>query len=304
MNLQQKTTNSIERFLGGLLPLFFFWIGCVHAQNPESVFQIIAAGNSTLYVKGDDLFRVTARENRIVLSEIPSLVQEDFKKANFAYDIAEIDDYDNLWLLLPTYLVCYARQKNEWQVFALPGHVKDNHYGMSPIGLEYWKESIWVATSEYLWCFHLEKKWWEQFSYPQGHHGGIIKKGPGGSLWLDGIAWFDGKEWEALPRCPIPLSFWPRTSQCFTWDKNGYPWLAAVQGVYFFDMHYKCWRSAPGERFQRAYSIACFKDEIWCTDYNKALYKFTGSSWQEVSCPTPRPKLSYAYTLYSTQDRL
>jgi hypothetical protein len=202
--------------------------------------------------------------------------------------------------LLTSNLLFYHKFGDKWQTFLLPPEVKATRPPGTPLGLEVWKENIWVATTESLWCFHVERQWWEQFSYPTGVNGGIIHKSPNHRLWVEGIAYFDGQVWEILPPCPIPLSFWPKTPQCFTWDKKGWPWLATVQGVYFFDNQYKCWRSAPGEKLQRVYSITYFQNEIWCTVYDDSLYKFTGAGWEKVASSNPRLNLAHAHALYST----
>ena len=185
-------------------------------------------------------------------------------------------------------------------IFSLPSRIGQTQH----TSIECWRHHIWIASNDYLWSFQPQRQWWQQFSYPADHYGGIISVGPKDNLWLDGMAYFDGQQWHCLPKCPIPLSFWAKTPQCHTWDSKGQPWLATVQGIYFFDADYQCWRLAPGKRLQRAYSLGCFQGEIWCSEYGDSLYKFSGNGWHKIACSQPRPKLEYAYALYPTPERL
>ncbi len=274
------------------------------AELPETVYQIMEASDKGLYLKGEKIYFYTASQDSFVLPALEGNKEKKIQESDLSQDISAVDEEGNLWLLLFPEIFAYSLAENQWKIFPLPLSVLQSHYGESFVSMEIWKEKIWIATNDLLWCFHIKKNTWVSFDYPANLTGNILKKGPKDTLWMGGNAFFDGENWTTLPVCPIPLSFWPRTPHCYTWDKENQPWLATVQGIYYYDTQYSVWRIVPGKPFTRAYSVALFQGEIYCTDYSDGLYKFQKNQWIKMQCPKPRPDLSCVLALFSMSDQL
>lgn len=244
------------------------------------------------------------------LPDMPGVVHESWLQADLSQDISAIDEQGNLWLILPPQLVCYNQIRDNWRVWVLPPQLQVELHS-----IEYWQGKPWISTKDSLWCFHVEQQWWQSLDYPKIAAVGrlpsdpdtptrLLKKFSPQQLWLDGTAYFDGKRWFVLPSPPIPLTFWPKTAECFTWDAQGFPWIATVHGIYYYDPKARCWRIAPGKTFERAYSIIYYQKKIWATDYGNGVYEFYDNDWHEIAPHVKLPHLAYTYSLRAADNVL
>ncbi|NUM35660.1 MAG: hypothetical protein HUU50_14025 [Candidatus Brocadiae bacterium] len=286
------------------LIVFAFFLPQIMAEEPELVYQIVEVCEKGLYIKGERTYFYTPSQGSFALPPLDKNQEKKWQENDLSLDTTAIDEKGNLWILLLPEIFCYSLAEKSWKVFPIPVSVIQSQYGESFLSVEIWNGNLWMATNDILWCFFIQENRWESFSYPRNQTGGILKKGPKNALWMGGNAYFDGTSWTVLPACPIPLSFWPRTPHCFAWDKEGQPWLATVQGIYFYDSQYFCWRVVTGKTFIRAYSLALFRGEIYCTDYGDGLYKYTKNQWSKLQTFRPRPDLSCVLSLFAASDDL
>jgi len=267
-------------------------------SQPKEATSIIATWDHHVFMGTADGISDIAQEPWDKLLSMPGVAYHKWLTTDLGQDIATVDEQGNLWLLLPPQLLCYHQIRKNWRIFIMPQELQEDIFS-----IESWRGDIWLSSRQALWRFQVAQQWWEQFQYPGECSGGILKKCPQNFLWVNGLYLFNGQYWRAMPEIPISLVFWTKSSQCFTWDQHNAPWLATVQGIYFYDIAKTCWRVAPGKAFQRAYSIGYFEGKIWATEYSDGLYYFNDNEWQKVTMPQ-NDNLSYVYNINTSKDTL
>ncbi len=270
--------------------------------KPKAVIsQIIAASGNFIYVKNEDFYNWNEYNRNWV--RVGSAPIPQGKKIS-EIKVYNIDDGGNLWLLTHRNILKYDCLRKKWISFPLSEYLQSLARSIFLLqSLEIWNRSIWLSGPDYIWRYDIRKKFWKKLDYPEKVGSGILKKGPKHSLWINGIARYDGESWHTLPS--FPDFGWSEKFHSFTWDEEDQPWVVTSKGIYYYNYTKKTWHEAVSGMFvNQSASIESFQGSMWVTEYGLGLYKIDGESFEKIELSKPRPSLAYSKQLFTTSSHL